>query len=61
MIEFLSMGGYASYIWSSYGAVSLAMIVLLVLSVRGARKMEREASALQALSPRRRRRQGDEA
>ena len=59
MIEFLNMGGYAGYIWPSYGAVALAMIVLLAASVRGARKAEKEAAALQALSPRRRRKGGE--
>ncbi|WP_417518648.1 heme exporter protein CcmD [Minwuia sp.] len=59
MAEFFSMGGYGSFIWSSYAAVALGMIVLFVVSVRGARKAEREASALRALSPRRRRKGGE--
>jgi heme exporter protein D len=58
MVEFFQMGGYAEYIWPSYGAVALVMIVLLAQSVRAARRAEREAEQLKALSPRRRRRSG---
>lgn len=55
MSEFLAMGGYAAYVWPTYGATALVMVVLLVASVRGSKRAEREARALEALSPRRRR------
>ncbi|MEC9344585.1 MAG: heme exporter protein CcmD [Pseudomonadota bacterium] len=61
MIEFLHMGGYAPYIWTSYGIALLLMAGLLVQSVRQARAATRESEALKALRPRRRRqRQGSD-
>lgn len=59
MMEFFDMGGYAVYIWPSYAAVLGGMAVLLVISIRAAARARREAEALRALSPRRRRKGGD--
>ena len=57
MSEFFSMGGYGSYIWSSYGVTAFAMIVLLVATLRGLRssKVERDQleAVLQSRRPRR--------
>jgi heme exporter protein D len=40
MTEFLSMGGYAGYVWGSYG-VTLALLVLeVVFLIRRKRKLE---------------------
>lgn len=59
MMEFFEMGEYAAYIWPSYAAVLGGMAVLLAVSIRAAAKARKEAEALRALSPRRRRRGGD--
>ena len=34
MQEFLDMGGYGSYVWSSYGITAVVMLVVLVQSIR---------------------------
>lgn len=34
LTAFLEMGGYAQFIWPSYGVVAVVMIGLLVLSLR---------------------------
>lgn len=34
MSEFLHMGGYASYVWSSYGLAFLVLIPTLLLPLR---------------------------
>ncbi len=41
MIDFLSMGGYATYVWSAYGIT----LVVLVLSAWAARKSRLDALA----------------
>lgn len=50
------MGGYGTFIWTSYGVAAVLMVGLLVQSVRAARAAARESEALKALRPRRRRR-----
>jgi heme exporter protein D len=37
MTEFLSMGGYAFYVWGSYGVAAIA-IAVEILSVRARRR-----------------------
>ncbi len=32
--EFFAMGGYASYVWSSFGITFLSMLILLITSLR---------------------------
>jgi heme exporter protein D len=34
MLEFFSMGGYALYVWGSYGAAALLILVEIYLSMR---------------------------
>jgi len=34
MAEFLHMGGYASYVWSSYGIALIVLLPLLLLPIR---------------------------
>lgn len=34
MQEFFNMGGYATYVWSSYGITAVVMVVLLIASLR---------------------------
>lgn len=46
MIEFLHMGGYGSYVWSSYGVTFLALVILLWVSWRSARRAEAKLAQL---------------
>ena len=43
--DFFAMGGYASYVWSAFGITFLAMIVLLVVSVRRGTQLLNEVQA----------------
>ncbi|EAP94077.1 MULTISPECIES: heme exporter protein CcmD [Vibrio] len=43
--DFFAMGGYASYVWSAFGITFLAMIILLVLSVRRGKQLLNEVQA----------------
>ncbi|ANP77170.1 heme exporter protein CcmD [Vibrio sp. 10N.222.51.C8] len=43
--DFLAMGGYASYVWSAFGITFLAMIILLVVSVRRGKQLLNEVQA----------------
>ncbi len=38
---FIHMGGYASYVWSSYGIALLAFVLSIVLPLREKRKLEK--------------------
>ncbi|KZB71082.1 MULTISPECIES: heme exporter protein CcmD [Thalassospira] len=49
MSEFFSMGGYGSYIWASYGLTALAMIALLISTLRGLRSSETERDQLETV------------
>ncbi|KLV10976.1 MULTISPECIES: heme exporter protein CcmD [Photobacterium] len=40
--DFLAMGGYASYVWSSYGISMAALIWILVSSLRTKRQLAAE-------------------
>ncbi|MEP0336857.1 MAG: heme exporter protein CcmD [Alphaproteobacteria bacterium] len=53
--EFLDMGGYAGFVWPSYGAVIAVLAVLLWLSLRGLKAAERELAQLEGDAPRARR------
>lgn len=39
--EFFAMGGYAFYVWSSYGAVALVLILNVYLPLQRRRRVER--------------------
>lgn len=39
MAEFFAMGGYAFYVWGSFGVAALFMIVEVVLVVRSRRNL----------------------
>ncbi|MEZ8879270.1 MULTISPECIES: heme exporter protein CcmD [Vibrio] len=43
--DFFAMGGYASYVWSAFGITFLAMIILLVVSVRRSKQLLTEVQA----------------
>ncbi|WP_417828517.1 heme exporter protein CcmD [Thalassospira sp.] len=61
MSEFFSMGGYGSYIWASYGITALAMIVLLMTTLRGLRSSRIERDQLEATLQSRRPRRNKKA
>ncbi|MBI1236936.1 MAG: heme exporter protein CcmD [Alphaproteobacteria bacterium] len=44
---FFDMGGYAAYVWPSYGAAALLMAGLAITSVRALARAESELSRLQ--------------
>lgn len=56
MTEFLSMGGYGAFVWPSYGASAIILTILIVLSLRHLRKIERELKPLEQDRKSRRRR-----
>ncbi|MCG6869202.1 MAG: heme exporter protein CcmD [Gammaproteobacteria bacterium] len=37
--EFLDMGGYALYVWSSYGLAAVVLIVNLAIPIRQRKKL----------------------
>lgn len=48
MIEWLAMGGYGFYVWSSYGMLAIALIVELVWLRRDRRESWRRVAAMRA-------------
>ncbi|MFY8093957.1 MAG: heme exporter protein CcmD [Niveispirillum sp.] len=58
MADFFHMGGYAIYVWSSYGLALLVLTGLLLASLSGLRRKERMLASLEQGLPRRRRRSG---
>jgi len=53
MAEYLAMGGYAAFVWPSYGVAILALAGILATSLRALRAAERRAALLDAANPRR--------
>lgn len=47
MSEFLSMGGYAAFIWPAYGLTAVVMVALLAASIIKARASEAELELVQ--------------
>ena len=45
--DFLEMGGYAAYVWSSYAVVFVLLGGMLIASVVGVRARDRELKALE--------------
>ncbi len=55
MSDFLAMGGYATFVWWSYGLTAAVLIGLAVFALRRARARREELDQLQArLGPGRR-------
>ena len=54
--EFLSMGGYAVFVWPAFGVTALVMIALLAASIRGLRKERQTLELMEVARPRRRER-----
>ena len=51
---FLAMGGYAQFIWPSYGVALVVLGALALSAVRRLRRSEADLAALDAGRPRRR-------
>ncbi|MBL4296138.1 heme exporter protein CcmD [Vibrio fluvialis] len=45
MSDFWAMGGYAAYVWSSFGITFLSMLILWVVSVRRGQTLLNEVQA----------------
>ncbi len=60
MTDFLRMGGYAVYVWSSYALVAVVLAGLTVWTVAALARASRTLTDLEALAPRRRRRSSPE-
>ena len=58
IIQYLSMGGYAVYVWSAYGVAAVVLAALAIVSWRRTKAHEAELQSLQDASPHRRRRRG---
>ena len=55
MADFFAMGGFGSFIWSSYGTAVIMLVWLGVSSWRKARKVARQLAQLETdISPERR-------
>lgn len=50
LTDFLTMGGYAAYVWPAYGFTLLAMVALVVQSWRSARRRDAELEQLRRLA-----------
>ncbi|WP_105200726.1 MULTISPECIES: heme exporter protein CcmD [unclassified Pseudoalteromonas] len=46
--EFFAMGGYAFYVWLSFGSCALILIALVVSSIQEKRKLLQQVSAQSA-------------
>ncbi|MDH5324607.1 MAG: heme exporter protein CcmD [Gammaproteobacteria bacterium] len=46
MAEFFAMGGYAFYVWGSYGVTALFMLAEVILVVRGKKTMLQRVSRM---------------
>ncbi len=44
----LHMGGYAAWVWPAYGAATLALVGILVLTLRTLKAREREFETLKS-------------
>lgn len=54
MEAFLTMGGYAGFVWPAYGLAVLVLAGLLAASIAGARTSESELDLIQKTRGRRR-------
>ena len=54
VIAFIAMGGYAQFVWPAYGAAAFVLIGLLLWTLAGYRRRQRELEALQRQGERRR-------
>jgi heme exporter protein D len=52
MNEFLAMGGYAQYVWPSYGIVLAAIVLNVVWARRALQRARADARKRLAMNPR---------
>lgn len=45
--NFLEMGGYAAFVWPSYGAAALLLAAFALLAVRAVKRRERQLADLE--------------
>ncbi|WP_193183478.1 heme exporter protein CcmD [Nisaea sediminum] len=45
--DFLEMGGYAAYVWSSYAVVLVVLVGMLIASLTAMRARDRELKTLE--------------
>ncbi|GAA5646575.1 MULTISPECIES: heme exporter protein CcmD [Vibrio] len=43
--DFFAMGGYAGYVWSAFGITFLALLILLLVSLRRGQRLLRDVQA----------------
>jgi heme exporter protein D len=55
MTDFLSMGGYAAFVWPAYAIAALVLLGLLAATWKGLRDSETTLKALESTRPARRR------
>ncbi|MBP2229751.1 heme exporter protein CcmD [Azospirillum agricola] len=55
MTDFLSMGGYAAFVWPAYAIAALVLLGLLLATWKGLRDAETTLKALESARPARRR------
>lgn len=55
MSDFLSMGGYAAFVWPAYAIAALVLLGLLAATWKGLRDSETTLKALESARPARRR------
>ena len=61
LANFLSMGGYAAFVWSAFAVAAVVMVALFLVSRRSLRADERTLEALQGERRQGRRRDSPEA
>lgn len=44
--SFFAMGGYGAYVWPAYGLALTTLVILAILSLRWAKKSERDLARL---------------
>ena len=54
MATYFDMGGYAGFIWPSYGLAAIVMLALLVTTLRTLKARERQLKIMQETLPNRR-------
>jgi heme exporter protein D len=59
ILEFLSMGGHAAFIWPAYGVTALVMVALVAVSRRTLRANETAVREMESARPRRARRNAE--
>ena len=57
-MDWFAMGGYAAYIWPSYGFTALVLVALLISAWRTMRVLESEVERLRGIGDDPRRRDG---